>query len=285
MSVAHRLYVEPAGPAERFASRSLPRFERALREAVAPLATGLGPIDDAVHQAVGLGGVGGRRWRPLVTLAGAEAAGVAGAAAMRAAVGVELTHTASLVLDDLPCMDDSAVRRGRAATHRQVGTAGAILLAVGLLGRAAELMGTSADAWGRTIGLQGMAGGQAVDVACSGAARGAARRLMRRKTTVLAALAAGAGAAAGGAPVEAVRALEGFGTDLGWAYQLADDALDAGEDGAAGRIAAGRWPRRQAAWLLRRARRRLRDCAALSPAGVEVLDDIARDLVPMGWAV
>jgi geranylgeranyl diphosphate synthase type II len=203
---------------------------------------------------------------------------------MRAAVAMELTHTASLVLDDLPCMDDSCTRRGRAATHRQVGTAGAILVAVGLLGRSAELVGTSAGAWGRTIGLRGMAGGQAMDVALSGTARGAARRLMRRKTTVLAELSASVGASVGGAPRSAVLALESFGRDLGWAYQLADDAADEVEDGAAGRSAGGCRPLRQAGFLLRRAGRTLRACPTLSPEGADLLEGMAHELVPAGWS-
>jgi geranylgeranyl pyrophosphate synthase len=283
MSAAPRLVA--GGPCAEFEAQARPAVEAALQAAVAGLARGLGPIDEALRVSVGAGGAGGRRWRPLLTLAAAHAAGVHGPAVMDAAVAVELTHTASLVLDDLPCMDDSATRRGRAATHRQVGTAGAILVAVGLLGRAAELLGESGGtgAWGRTIGLRGMSGGQAVDVAMSGRARGAARRLMRCKTTSLAALAAGAGARAGGASPLVVRTLEGFGTDLGWAYQLADDALDAKEDGVAGRIAGGRWPRRQAAFLVRRGSRRLHACAGLDPDGVELLEDMARELVPSGW--
>jgi geranylgeranyl pyrophosphate synthase len=283
MSAAPRL--EQGGACAEFESRARPEVEAALQAAVAGLARGLGPIGEALRVSVGAGGAGGRRWRPLLTLAAAEAAGVRGPAVLDAAVGIELTHTASLVLDDLPCMDDSATRRGRAATHRQVGTAGAILVAVGLLGRAAELLGDagSASQWGRTIGLRGMAGGQAVDVAMSGAARGAARRLMRCKTTSLAALAAGAGARAGGAAPAVVRTLEAFGNELGWAYQLADDALDALEDGVAGRIAGGRWPRRQAAFLLRRGSRRLHACPGLRAEGVELLDDMARELVPAGW--
>ena len=281
MTATARIELDYADAVEAFNATARPEVERAIAEAVADLATGLGPIDAALQSAVGADGA--RRWRPLLALAGAEAAGVRGPAALRAAVAMELTHTASLVLDDLPCMDDSCTRRGRAATHRQVGTAGAILVAVGLLGRSAELVGTSAGAWGRTIGLRGMSGGQAMDVAVSGKARGAARRLMRRKTTVLAELSASVGASVGGAPRSAVLALEAFGRDLGWAYQLADDAADEMEDDAAGRSAGGLRPLRQAGFLLRRAGRTLRACPVLSADGVDLLEGMAHELVPAGW--
>jgi len=282
MTATAHMQVDHAAAVEAFNATARPAVEQAIAAAVRDLATGLGPIDAALASA--LDAQGARRWRPLLALAGAEAAGVQGPAALRAAVAMELTHTASLVLDDLPCMDDSCTRRGRAATHRQVGTAGAILVAVGLLGRSAELVGTSAGAWGRTIGLRGMSGGQAMDVALSGKARGAARRLMRRKTTVLAELSASVGASVGGAPRSAVLALEAFGRDLGWAYQLADDAADEVEDGAAGRSAGGRRPLRQAGFLLRRAGRTLRACPALSGDGVELLEGMAHELVPAGWS-
>jgi geranylgeranyl diphosphate synthase type II len=281
MTATAHMQVGHAAAVEAFNATARPAVERAIAEAVRDLATGLAPIDAALASA--LDAEGARRWRPLLALAGAEAAGVRGPAALAAAVAMELTHTASLVLDDLPCMDDSCTRRGRAATHRQVGTAGAILVAVGLLGRSAELVGTSAGVWGRTIGLRGMSGGQAMDVALSGKARGAARRLMRRKTTVLAELSASVGASVGGAPRSAVRALEAFGRDLGWAYQLADDAADEFEDGAAGRSAGGLRPLRQAGSLLRRAGRTLRACPALSTDGVDLLEGMAHELVPAGW--
>ena len=129
-----------------------------------------------------------------------------------------------------------------------------------------------------------MASGQAMDVAVSGKARGAARRLMRRKTTVLAELSASVGASVGGAPRSAVQALEAFGRDLGWAYQLVDDAADELEDGAAGRTAGGLRPLRQAGFLLRRAGRTLRACPTLSSEGVDLLEGMAHELVPAGWS-
>ena len=168
-----------------------------------------------------------------------------------------------------------------------MGRAGAILLAVGLLGRAAECAGsleTNGDvvaaSWGRTIGLAGMAGGQAVDLAHTrnGAARAAARRLLRHKTTALSAFAAESGALAVGAAADQVTALARFGRDLGWAYQLADDACDAAEDAAAGRAASGCRPARQARFLLARASRVL-DQAGLPDHGAATLLDCGHAVI------
>jgi geranylgeranyl pyrophosphate synthase len=245
-------------------------------------------LGDAPARVLGTGGhAAGRRWRPLLALAVADACDGDADAALPVALAVECTHTASLLLDDLPCMDDAEVRRGELAAHRRLGSAGAILLAVGLLGRSAEAIARVAPGgdrlaatWGGTIGLDGMAGGQAVDLAHLGRApaRGAARRLLRRKTTALAALAAEGGAVAAGAPEALSEALSSFGNDLGWAYQLADDAMDAEEDTAAGRLACGCAPAEQARRLLARAHRRL-DAMPLSDAGRDRLHAAADAIV------
>lgn len=268
-----------------FALRHAPLIEGALAAATAGLGAELGEIERALAAAVGAKGGGGRRWRPLLTLAAVEAVGGDTAAAVGVAAAVELTHTASLVLDDLPCMDDSAQRRGHAATHRRVGSAGAILVAIGLLGRAAELLaaaphagGRLAGEWGEGIGLRGMSGGQAIDLArVEGAA---ARRLMRAKTTALSAFALAAGVQAVGAPPPAVAALRRYGRDLGWAYQLRDDAADAAEDEANGKRPGGRAPLRQSGFLLRRAERGLRASHHVPAHGAELVIGVGRTVVP-----
>ena len=272
-----------------FAARQLPRIEAGLARALGGMDPALGGLATAARQAAGVGGGGGRRWRPLLTLAGVRAAGLEPAAAIDAAVAVELTHTASLVLDDLPCMDDSSTRRGVAATHRTVGPSGAILVALGLLARSVELLAAVprggaglCRAWSRAIGLAGMSGGQGVDLAARQGTplRGAPRRLYRQKTTALAAFALGAGARAAGAPPRTCLALEHYGRDLGWAYQLADDAADEAEDRAGGRASRPIAPLRQAARLLGRAERRLAGTPALEPDGVELLLGFGRAIVP-----
>lgn len=284
-SVAFATRFPPREDATAFMGRAIPRFDERLREAVLDVPTGMWPMDEALRVAVGVEGRRGRRWRPLFTLAAAEAVGGCIEDALDAAVAVELTHTASLVLDDLPCMDDSAERRGEPATHRLVGSAGAILVAVGLLARSAEFLGRSragaalAREWGDVFGFAGMAGGQALDVATGGRCTGSARRLYRRKTTALAWFALTAGGRAAGADEATVDALRRIGNDVGWAYQLVDDAEDRAEDQAAGRQPGGRNPLRQGARLLERARRRLGETAGITPRGAHLLDSLAHDVV------
>lgn len=272
-----------------FAARVLPLLEGERSRAVDGLGAELGGLGDAVSRAVGAGGGGGRRWRPLLTFAAARACGGDPAGATGVAVAVELTHTASLVLDDMPCMDDDPERRGLPATHRLVGPAGAILVSIGLLGRAAELLAASPRGaaglcaeWGRCVGLRGMSGGQAADLA--GWRTGACRRLLREKTTALSALAVTAGAHATGADSGAREALAAFGRALGWAYQLSDDADDEERDAAIGRISPSRAPRRHAARLLRLAEARLAATPGLSPDGAGLLVAYARSIVPAGRA-
>jgi len=271
-----------------FAACHLPGIERGLERAFADLDPALGSLGSATRCAVGTEGVPGHRWRPLLTLAAAEAAGVEAATVLDVALAVELTHTASLVLDDLPCMDDCEVRRGMPATHRVVGTSGAILVALGLLGRAAELLagaGRNGPAlcrsWGRVVGLRGMSGGQAMDLAfrSAGPLKGGARRLYREKTTALAAFALSAGARAGGAAPRLGSALERFGRDLGWAYQLADDAADRQQDQRGDRLVAPHTVLRHASRLLRRAERRLADTPGMDVRGVDLLCGFGRAIV------
>lgn len=271
---------------ESFTLRVRPLVEAGLAGSVHEIPRGLGPVTGVVGRALGVDGRAGRRWRPLLTLAAAEAAGGRAEDAVDAAVAVELTHTASLVLDDMPCMDDSPLRRGEPAAHALVGSAGAILVAVGLLGRAAELLGRSgisggalSEEWGRTFGFAGMSGGQAVDLMAGGDARGALRRLYRRKTTALSALAVEAGGAVAGAGPSTLSVFRGFGTDLGWAYQLVDDAQDRAEDDALGRAPGGRNPLRQAQRLLDRGTARIARLDTLAPGGAELLEALARDVV------
>ncbi len=268
-----------------FAAEVRPAIDQALAAAAADVPGPLGPVRDAVAAALGVRQRAGRRWRPLLTLATARAVGGAPEAALDAAIAVELTHTASLVLDDLPCMDDSAERRGVPATHRLLGSSGAILVAIGLLAQAAERLGRSPDGaalsagWGGVFGFDGMSGGQAVDIAMGGDCRGATRRLYRRKTTALAAFAVEAGARVAGASDVTRRGLVGFGRDIGWAYQLVDDAHDLDEDRANGRAPGGRNPLRQGQRILRRGLQRIDALEGLADGGPELLGDVAREIV------
>ncbi len=283
---------------DAFIRRTLPSVEQALALSV-PTPEGLPPaLGSATRAALGVDGHAGSRWRPLLTLAVAEAVGGRPREVLPVALAVELTHTASLVLDDLPAMDDADARRGRAATHREVGSGGAILLAVSLLARSAELLGRAprdpgrlAAEWGGSFGLAGMSGGQAVDLTGAFARGGAHRRLHRRKTTALSAFAVRSGAVSSGAPEAQVEGLTRFGRDLGWAYQLADDAEDWKEDARLGRGPGGRSPRRQSRRVLEGALRRLRALPGLDPEGAHLMEELARRTVGLsrdqggqGWA-
>lgn len=266
----------------------LPLLEAMLEGSVADLGSELPSVRAAVDAALGTRGRGGKRWRPLLTLAAAEACGADPGRVLGVAAAVELTHTASLVLDDLPCMDDAPLRRGLPTTHVLVGQGTAILVAMGLLGRAAELLARAPSgsarlvaAWGDCFGLRGMAGGQAVDLQSgTGPVLAATRRLYRRKTTALSSFALAAGGRAAGAPEEVVSALSRFGRDLGWAYQLMDDATDAAEDARLGKRPGGRRRARQGRLLHARAVRTVAGCRGLSRAGRELLADFADMVVP-----
>jgi farnesyl diphosphate synthase len=183
----------------------------------------------------------GKRFRPFLVVAGARLFDVPDFSAMPAAVAVEMIHAYSLVHDDLPAMDDSDLRRGRPACHVKFDQATAILagdalltLAFGVLAEEAggaeatvrlELMARLASA----AGISGMAGGQVLDLAFARASPdiGEIARMERMKTGELIAFSCEAGAILGRAPEVARHALRAYAHDLGLAYQIADDLLDA----------------------------------------------------------
>ncbi len=181
----------------------------------------------------------GKRFRPMLTLLAAREFGADPATAMDAACAFEMVHTASLILDDLPCMDDAALRRGRITTHRQFDEATAILASVALLNRAqgviagdaglstsvrAELAGRLSEA----VGFEGLVGGQAMDLDDRARERTAAELdlLNHRKTGVLIVAAAEAGALIAGAAPESVLQVGIFARHLGLAFQIQDDLID-----------------------------------------------------------
>ncbi len=271
-----------------FRARMLPPLIQELERSM-EFDSGLPPaIRRAGREAVGLeGSRRGSLWRPLLTLAAERACGGEDTRALGVAAAIELTHTASLVLDDLPCMDDAEERRGSPATHCSIGPAASMLLAIGLLGRSAELLAAAPRGgarlvrrWGAAFGLSGMAGGQAVDVTGAFERGGAARRLHRRKTTELSALAVWSGSVVANASSDTQARLYRFGRDLGWAYQLADDARDLDEDRDLGRGPGGRSPARQSHRLLRRSLTHLQGAGPdLDPAGIELLRHLALEIV------
>jgi geranylgeranyl diphosphate synthase type II len=182
----------------------------------------------------------GKRFRPLLTLLAAEAFGAPVGRAIDVACAMEMVHAASLVLDDLPSMDDARLRRGRPTTHRVYGEADAILASVGLLTRAFEVIvaaeGLEAEdrsalvaSLGEAVGFGGLVSGQALDLAERSRPRTVDELdlLNHRKTSVLMIAAAEAGARIGGASPDQRREMGEFARRVGLAFQIRDDLIDA----------------------------------------------------------
>jgi len=185
---------------------------------------------------------GGKRVRPLLAIAAAEAvAGSANAATWAAAVAVEYIHTYSLVHDDLPAMDDDDERRGRPTVHKAFDEGTAVLVGDALLTAAFEVLTAVEDpalaiALVRELadaaGHRGMIAGQALDIGMAGPAHDltSLQNVHRRKTGALIRGAVRMGALSVGATPAQLAALTSYGEAVGLAFQLADDVLDADED-------------------------------------------------------
>ncbi len=187
---------------------------------------------------------GGKRLRPLLVLAASEAVSGAPAAAMRAACAVELIHAYSLVHDDMPCMDNDVMRRGKPTVHVKFGEAQALLAGDALQALAFELLTPEGDEvpaaiqaalcrlLARAAGHEGMAGGQAIDLASIGRQLGEdeLRQMHRLKTGALLQGSVMMGAACGPVDPRAGRALADYGAALGLAFQVVDDILDVTAD-------------------------------------------------------
>jgi geranylgeranyl pyrophosphate synthase len=216
---------------------------------------------------------GGKRLRPILTLAAADAVGGAAAfdRALPAACAIEMIHTYSLIHDDLPAMDNDTLRRGRPTSHVVYGEGIAILAGDGLHAEAFTLLArepdTAGDAEltrrkvevisiiGMAAGAAGMVGGQAVDLQAAGQVPGHAvtldgdglRAMHARKTGALIRASASSGATIGGAADAVAAAIDRYAADVGLAFQIVDDILDVEGDAAAlgksaGKDAAGDKP-------------------------------------------
>ncbi len=189
---------------------------------------------------------GGKRLRPALAFAAAEAVGAAPERALPAAAAVELLHTYSLVHDDLPCMDDDDERRGRPSVHKAFGEATAVLAGDALLTAAFECLtrdegGSAASdrlAASRDLALAagslGLVGGQQDDLRFDPADVDTARieSVHRRKSAALIAASITCGARLAAAPDATLERMERCGLAVGVAFQIADDVLDADEDDA-----------------------------------------------------
>jgi geranylgeranyl diphosphate synthase, type II len=184
-----------------------------------------------------------KRVRPVLTLLAAELCGGAAARAIPAAAVMELVHASSLILDDLPSMDDAPLRRGRKANHLEFGEAIAILAAFGLLNLAygtlvraydAPLAARLSSLVAEAVGIGGLIGGQAVDLLATDQqiSFDTLERIHRGKTGALFSAAATSGAIVAGAPADAVGSLAAYAKNLGLAFQIIDDLLDVEGDPA-----------------------------------------------------
>ena len=245
---------------QAWSTQALARVEQALSDWVAA-----GGVVDAEHPAPAAlrEGMryavldGGKRLRPLLVLAAREAvatgetAGVTAGlddAALRAACSAELIHAYSLVHDDMPCMDNDILRRGKPTVHVQFGEAQALLAGDALQALAFEILtpeGAAAPAsvqatlcrlLAQAAGYQGMAGGQAIDLASIGMAltEEELRCMHRLKTGALlqGSVVMGAACTARPLPPATLNALHTYGAALGLAFQVVDDILDVTADSA-----------------------------------------------------
>jgi len=191
---------------------------------------------------------GGKRVRPMLTLLGAELVGGKPEEVVPAAVAVEFIHTASLIFDDLPCMDNASERRDKESLHEKFGEGLAVLAGLGFLNAAYPLVFVNHSGTPETaiqahaeivecVGASGMVGGQSVDLALVAGSGGSASAEIVKdstrnlKTSALMRLALRTGAILSGADYIELAGLSRFAELLGDAYQLSDDLIDLEEDG------------------------------------------------------
>ena len=243
---------KPAVSFAAWSSAQLARTEAALHAWVGQDA----PPDLAEAMRYSVSG-GGKRIRPLLVLAthaavrddaaqGAAQSKALEDAALRGACAVELIHAYSLVHDDMPCMDNDVLRRGKPTVHVQFGQARALLAGDALQALAFELLTPLGDTvpapvqaqlcalLARAAGGAGMAGGQAIDLASVGHQLNEARLrdMHQRKTGALLQASVMMGAACGHASAQALNGLQAYGAALGLAFQVVDDILDVTQDSA-----------------------------------------------------
>lgn len=240
---------------------------------------------EVVHAAMRYGVLnGGKRFRPILVLASAEACGGRADEALPVAVAVELVHAYSLIHDDLPCMDDDDWRRGKPSCHRKFGEAYAVLAGDALLTLSFEILGRfkSADTarrltsvFAHAIGTSGMIGGQAVDKQYEGKEVNTATLtyIHIHKTGQLIRACCQMGAISIRARPKIEQALTRYGEYLGFAFQVVDDIIDS--DGFA-RIMGVDDARRQASRLIEKAKEELKPLGHRADRLREMADFVLR---------
>jgi geranylgeranyl diphosphate synthase type II len=208
---------------------------------------------------------GGKRVRPLLAIAAAEACGAPSSRVMPSACALEFIHTYSLIHDDLPCMDNDSMRRGRPTNHKVFGETLAVLAGDALLAHAFMLIGGNAKVEGvspaavaevtalvgEAASSLGMVGGQAADWMAEGREVGEADVLFihRKKTGALIRASVMTGAILGGGNKDVREALSNYGETLGLLFQIVDDCLNVeGDPVALGKAAGSDAARRKATY-------------------------------------
>jgi geranylgeranyl diphosphate synthase type II len=291
-----------AGSLQQYLTARRTAIDAALLAALPSPPTCPSAVADAMRFSVS---AGGKRLRPILCLASAEAVGGDWRQAMPTACAIEFIHTYSLIHDDLPAMDNDTMRRGKPTLHVVAGEAMAILAGDGLLTEAFALMAREPREGDPSLaarkvrviemiaagaGAAGMVGGQALDLACvTPDAKGALppplegeglRAMHARKTGALIRASASAGAVIGGGSDAQIDAIDRAAAEFGLAFQIIDDVLDvegasadlgktAGKDAAAGK------PTYPALYGLDASKRMARECldrAATALGAVHLAD-------------
>jgi geranylgeranyl diphosphate synthase, type II len=190
---------------------------------------------------------GGKQLRPALCLGAAELVGGDDAVALPTACALEMIHTYSLIHDDLPCMDNDDLRRGKPTSHRVYGEAMAVLAGDGLLTMAFDLLASTENPRvirevAQAAGVAGMVGGQAMDLLAENTPLSLddLQRLHAAKTGALIRASVRSGAILAGACDADLAAFTAFGENLGLAFQIADDVLDViGTESRMGKRAGG----------------------------------------------
>ena len=176
----------------------------------------------------------GKRFRPLLSLLTAKALGKPYETVMPIACAVELIHTYSLIHDDLPLMDNDDLRRGRPTNHKVYGDAMALLAGDGLLTLSFYILASKPSPWmgevvqllAKAAGVDGMVGGQVLDIEAGSPDRLLLEQIHRRKTGALIQVSVEGAAALCAATPQQRQGLSSYGWNLGLAFQLADDLQD-----------------------------------------------------------
>ena len=228
---------------ETYAAARRAEIDEALRDVFPKVSGPAAEIIRAMEYSVF---AGGKRLRPILCIAAAEASGGTSAGVMPVACALELIHTYSLIHDDLPLMDDDDLRRGKPTSHKVFGEALALLAGDGLLTEAFRLMASCRPEGAVTAplllrvvalvaeaaGWAGMVGGQAVDMRWQGTETDldTVQFIHRHKTAALIKVSAVSGTMLGGAAGPQVEAVSLYGEKVGLAFQISDDILDLESD-------------------------------------------------------